>query len=81
MVPDQGVVQGCGRPCSAARLGYPQSDHGGEGGFLQPRIASGDKHPHLSAAVPVGRLGAYRGQDIVGGGATTQSSLRGGRRG
>ena len=38
---------------------------------VQPGTAPGDKHPHFCAAVPGGQLGAYGGQDRVGGDATT----------
>ena len=34
LAPDQGVVQGCGQPCSAALSGYPQADHGVAGGDI-----------------------------------------------
>ena len=52
--PDQGVVQGCGRLCSAARSGYPRADHGGEGGTVQLRTAPRDKHPNLCVAITGG---------------------------
>ena len=42
LAPDQGVVQGCGQPCSTARWGYPQADHGGEGVAVHLRPAPGD---------------------------------------
>ena len=51
---DQGVVQGCGRPCSAARSGHPRADHGREGVTVQVRTAPTDEHPHFCAAVPGG---------------------------
>ena len=56
---------------------YPQTNHGGEVGFVQLRPTPGDEHPHFLAAVPGGILGAYEGRDRVDGDTTTQSPLQG----
>ena len=77
LAPYQGVVQGCGRPCSAARSGYPRADHGREGGTVPLLTDPGDEHPHFRAAIPVGLLGAYGGRGRVGVDATTKSLLQG----
>ena len=42
LAPYQGVVQGCGQPCSAVRSSYLQADHFVEGGAVQLHPAPGD---------------------------------------
>ena len=41
---DQGMVQGCGQPCTAAHSSYARADHGGAGQPLQLRTIPGREH-------------------------------------
>ena len=46
-----GVVQGCGRSCSAARPSYDREDNGGEGRTVQLCTTPGGEHSHRHKAV------------------------------
>ena len=71
------MVQVCGRPCSATRLGYPLVDHGGAGRPLQLHAVPGDKHPHFHKSITGRQLGTYGGRDQGGGKISTEKPIWG----
>ena len=67
---DEGVVQGCGLPRSAARSVYPRVDNGGACGPILPSTTPGGEHPRIRQSVLSGVLGTYKGRDRLVGEAT-----------